>query len=265
MSRDLERLQGSWAIHALELDGALLPAEILAGGRVVIAGERFTSTGMGATYSGTLVVDAAKRPRHLDMKFDAGPERGNTNLCIYELDGDTLKLCIATRGAVRPPRFHSPPGSGFAFETLTRSGDTTAAAPALRRSKRAVPARAGAERTTELEGEWRMVSGVLSGKPMDDDTVKWVKRVTKGQRTTVYAGAQVMMAFEFTSDASSSPRAIDYTHTAGANNGKRQAGIYDLAAGRLTILMAAPGAPRPTRLDTAPGKGATLTVWARAK
>jgi uncharacterized protein (TIGR03067 family) len=104
MSRDLVRLQGSWSIEALELDGQKMPGVMLASARVVISGERFTSTGMGAEYAGALVLDAAKRPPHMDMKFDKGPERGNTNLCIYELDGDTLKLCIATRGNVRHRR-----------------------------------------------------------------------------------------------------------------------------------------------------------------
>jgi len=47
-------------------------------------------------------------------------EKGNTNPGIYELDADTWKICIATRGAVRPSSFASSPGSGFALETLMR-------------------------------------------------------------------------------------------------------------------------------------------------
>jgi len=61
------------------------------------------------------------------MRFAAGPEMGNTNLCIYELDGDIWKICIATRGSVRPSSFASTPGSGFAFETLTRGQAQVAA------------------------------------------------------------------------------------------------------------------------------------------
>jgi uncharacterized protein (TIGR03067 family) len=123
MNHDLDLLQGSWTVTALEVDGQKMPASMLANARIAINGDRFTSTGMGATYEGTLELDESTSPRQLNMKFDAGPEKGNTNLCIYELDGDIWKICIATRGSVRPSSFTSPPGSGFAFETLTR-GDS---------------------------------------------------------------------------------------------------------------------------------------------
>jgi len=54
------------------------------------------------------------------MRFDAGPEIGNTNRGIYELEGDRLRICFATRGSMRPAAFESPAGSGFAVETLVR-------------------------------------------------------------------------------------------------------------------------------------------------
>ena len=90
---------------------------------------------------------------------------------------------------------------------------------------------------------------------MDAETVRWVKRVTRGQRTTVYAGPQLMMDFEFTSDASKSPKTIDHTHTAGANNGTKQLGVYELDEGRLTILVSAPGAQRPPPARCHGGQG----------
>jgi uncharacterized protein (TIGR03067 family) len=120
MPQDLDLLQGSWAIAALEVDGQQVPAAMLRDARVVVAGSRFTSSGMGAIYEGVLELDATKTPPRLDMKFDAGPEKGNTNPGIYQLDGDTWKLCLATRGAVRPVSFASTPGSGFAVERLVR-------------------------------------------------------------------------------------------------------------------------------------------------
>ena len=265
MSQDLDLLQGTWTITTLEVDGQALPETLLANARIEIQGDRFVSTGMGAKYAGALVLDAAKRPRRLDMKFDTGPEKGNTNLCIYELDGESLKLCIATRGTVRPPSFASPAGSGFALETLSRGGDRVAPGRGTHPAKRAAVEKHHDGPTTELEGEWQLVSGIMGGKPMDDETVAWVKRVTRGRRTTVSAGPQVMMEFEFTYDETKSPKAIDYSHSAGANKGKQQLGVYELAGGQLTILMSAPGGLRPTRVDAVPGKGGTLTVWRRAK
>jgi uncharacterized protein (TIGR03067 family) len=264
MRQDLDRLQGTWSVTALEVEGQKMPAAMLANARIVIKGKRFTSTGMGAVYKGTLELDTTIVPRQLDMKFDGGPEKGNTNLCIYELDRDTWKICIATRGSVRPSRFASPPGSGFAFETLIRGDAIEAAKPKARASKKAAMTTAGSAAATEFDGEWHMISGIMDGQPMDESAVKWVKRVTLGNQTTVYAGPRAMMKVEFTSDSSKAPKTIDYVNIAGTNKGKTQYGIYELLGDRLSICVAPPGAERPAQFQSAPGDGRTLTEWKRA-
>src|SRR5208283_985983 len=125
MPQDLDLLQGSWSITSLEIEGQELPASMLANCRIVIKGDRFVSTGMSAVYEGTVLLDPSATPRQLNMTFDAGPEKGNTNLGIYELEGDHWMLCLATRGTVRPPAFAATPGTGFALETLARDKHTT--------------------------------------------------------------------------------------------------------------------------------------------
>ena len=262
--QDLDLLQGAWTVTALEVDGQSMSADMLEEARIVIQGARFTSNGMGAEYGGTVELDASAKPRRIDMKFDSGPEKGNTNRGIYELDGDTWKLCLNTLGGQRPAKFGSAPGSGIAVETLTRG-----AAPAktkARASKKAAPAGApsGAP-AAGFEGEWQMVSGVMDGNPMEQSTVQWVRRVTQGNQTTVYAGPQVMMKFGFTTDPAASPKAIDYVNTAGLNKGKTQYGIYEFEGDLLRVCMAAPGAARPTKFQSARGEGATLTEWKRGK
>ena len=261
MSRDLELLEGSWVITALEMDGRAMPAGTFEHVRLVINGDRFTSLGMGSVYQGELALDTSTSPRQLDMKFDAGPEKGNTNLGIYELLGDTLKICIATRGTVRPAKFASTPDSGFAVETLTRADDSPTTQPRARASEK-IPSSTGLE--TKFEGVWQMVSGNMDGQPMEASAVQWIRRVTLGQRTKVYAGHQVMMEIEFKDDASKSPGAIDYLHIAGANTGKTQFGIYEFEGNLLTICVAAPGRPRPAQFQVAPSSGGMLTVWKRS-
>ncbi|MBZ5727708.1 MAG: TIGR03067 domain-containing protein [Acidobacteriia bacterium] len=267
MHQDLDLLQGTWTVTALEVEGQKMPAAMLAAGRIVIAGDRFTSTGMGVEYQGTLTLDATASPRKIDMNFDAGPETGNSNPGIYELEGDTLRLCIATRGGRRPSGFASTPGSGLALETLVRGGAAPEAKSAGKARASQKAAAAPAEPTssapaTEFEGEWRMVSGVMDGKPMEQSAVQWVKRVTRGNETTVLAGPQVMLQVEFTTDPSQSPKAIDYRNLAGANKGKVQFGIYEYAGDVLRFNVAAPGAARPA--DFQGGPGYTLTEWKRA-
>jgi uncharacterized protein (TIGR03067 family) len=121
MPQDIDLLQGSWSITSLSMDGQELPAAMFAKASIVVKGNRFTSLGMGTQYEGTLELDSSTNPRQLNMNFDAGPEKGNVNLCIYEVAGDIWRLCIATRGTVRPSAFISTPGSGIALEVLRRA------------------------------------------------------------------------------------------------------------------------------------------------
>lgn len=259
MSQDLDLLQGTWNVTTLEADGAAVPDSMLSDARVVIEGNRFTSTGMGAVYQGTLQLDTASRPARIDMMFDAGPEKGNTNLGIYQLEGNSWKLCLATRGTVRPASFASTPGSGFAVETLVRG---TAAKSKLLKKSAAAPAPAGPP--TEFEGEWKLVSGTMDGKEMEASVVQWVKRVTQGNQTTVLAGPQTMLKVEFTFDPSQSPQSIDYFSLAGPNKGKSQLGIYKRDGDILTFCVAPPGAARPAAFVSVPGDERTLTAWKRA-
>src|SRR5262249_33365145 len=257
MHDDLELLQGAWSISRLEVEGQTMPETMLANAKIAIKGNRFTSTGMGAVYKGTLKLDTSTNPCQVDMKFDAGPEKGNINLGIYKLDSDTWHLCLATRGTVRPATFASLPGSGFALEILTRGTRKVAAKPKSKQAKTRSPL------ATEFEGEWQMVSGVMNGEAMEAAAVQWVKRVTAGNETTVYAGPQIMMKFEFASDSSKSPKTIDYLNTAGLNKGKTQAGIFEFDQDLLKICMAAPGSTRPTKFESIRGDGRTFTVWVR--
>ena len=263
MQRDLDLLQGSWTVAALEVDGQTMPAAMLADARIAITGSRFASTGMGATYEGILELDTSANPPRLDMKFDAGPEKGNTNLGIYQLDGDTWKLCLATRGTVRPANFASTPGSGFAVETLVRAGAPAARKANGRSSKKSAPAAPAAGPATEFEGDWNMLAGVMDGKAMDASLLQWVKRVTHGNQTTVVAGPQTMLKVEFTFDPAPSPQTIEYRNLAGAHKGKTQQGIYKFEGDVLTVCIAAPGVARPREFASTAGDGRTLTVWKR--
>src|SRR5690348_8365677 len=96
---DLEVLQGAWDIVTLEIDGKPMP---VGSARLVLRGDRFTTSGMGAEYEGTIAVDTKKKPKALDMTFLTGPEKGNKNLGIFEVKGDTWRLCLDMTGKSRP-------------------------------------------------------------------------------------------------------------------------------------------------------------------
>lgn len=256
MPTDLDKLQGAWEVTSLEVDGEKLPATAISGSRIVISGNKFTSTGMGAAYEGRVELQRSKKTKAFDLLFTAGPERGNRNLGIYKLDGERWTICLATRGSERPQKFASTPGSGIALETLRRS--RAARKPGKKKASETATASGAA---TELEGEWAMVSGVFSGDALDKKMVQWCKRVTRGNVTTVTAGPQTFLKANFTLDNLKNPRAIDYNNLGGANAGKSQAGIFELSGEILRICMSAPGQPRPADFFSKSGDGRSYTAW----
>src|SRR5690349_21659353 len=107
MKKDTDILQGAWNIVTLEIDGRSMPTGVA---RIVLKGDRFTTSGMGAEYEGTFAIDDKKKPKTFDMTFTTGPEKGNKNLGIYEITGDSWRLCLDTTGKSRPQEFASKPG-----------------------------------------------------------------------------------------------------------------------------------------------------------
>jgi uncharacterized protein (TIGR03067 family) len=267
MSQDLDRLQGTWSITEAEMDGQAAPAA-MTNGAITISGNKFVTSGVGAEYKGMLVLDESAKPRRLDLRFTSGMQKGTTNLCIYELKGDRLRLCVATRGDVRPKKFASLPDSGIVLETLRRGAVAPSKGQAA--ARKAVPVPAGSADAlaspapaTEIDGEWPMVSGVMNGAAMQQSMVEWCKRITHGGVTTVMAGPQVMLQAQFQIDAAQSPKAVEYVNLTGSAKGKSQLGIYKLEGNQLTFCIAPVGKPRPGAFDSTKQNGNTLTVWKR--
>lgn len=257
MTTDLKKLQGIWNIVALEVEGQKMPT---GDARVVVKGGRFTSLSMGATYEGELVVDTSESPNTFDLKFTAGPEKGNVNRGIFELDGDTWRICLNLTGKDRPKKFATWTGSGLALETLQRARTHRAKSTPASRAKE--PDRPfHLEPAPELEGEWAMVSCVSSGQTLDKQFVKMGKRVARGNEITVTMGPQVILKAKFTVDRSPNPMTIDYVLT----SRQFQYGIYELEGESLKVNFSAPGEERPADFNSAAGDGRTLTQWRRVK
>jgi len=120
MTGELGKLQGSWKLVGLELDGQKMPQAIFGGAKIVISGDNFESLAMGAVYDGTIVVDESASPKTFDLIYKNGPEAGAISLGIYELDGNTWRACFTVRNGTRPKEFATSPGSGLAMDILER-------------------------------------------------------------------------------------------------------------------------------------------------
>jgi uncharacterized protein (TIGR03067 family) len=218
---------------------------------------------MGSTYEGKVEIDESQKPKTFDLVFTAGPQKGTRNLGIYKLTADSWTICLAMQGAERPRKFATQAGSGMALETLKQkpSAKPHATKAALRPTPPEEQVTINDGPATVIEGEWAMISAVFNGQPLDPSMVKFCKRVTRGNVTTVLAGPQTMLKAQFTLDASKNPNAIDYKNLHGGNKGKSQLGIFDLSGKQLKICVAAQGKPRPADFSSTPGDGRNYTVW----
>jgi uncharacterized protein (TIGR03067 family) len=122
---DAERLQGTWNFVALETDGVKLPDDVIQGSRfrTVVQGNTITllSAEGEVLWKATFRLDVASTPKALDLTYTEGPTQGATSLGIYELDGDTWKICIAPPGKDRPREFATEAESGLSLQTLKRA------------------------------------------------------------------------------------------------------------------------------------------------
>jgi uncharacterized protein (TIGR03067 family) len=268
VTREIKALQGKWTIVSLEIDGQTMEGP---SAQVVVKGDRFTTISMGAAYEGVVEVDATRTPKEFNLVFTEGPEKGNTNRGIYELDGDTWRLCLNTTGGQRPSEFATTAGSGLALETLRRHGATeTEGTPASTppRAKAAktgtaaleIPAPEG-ELAPELAGEWSMGSCVMDGRPLEAEFLKYGKRAASATEVTVTMGPQVMLRAAYRVDRSAVPHRMNYILAHGPQKGNPQHGIYRLADGTLETCFAKPGHERPEEFSSSAGDGRTLTVW----
>ena len=118
--KDFAKFEGTWEIVSMEVEGMKLPEEQFKDAPLVLKGDQFTMKHGDIVYKGTFKLDVAKKPKELDITYTEGPEKGKTLLAIYDLQGDTYKVCIDVEGKGRPTEFASKKGSGHVLQVLKR-------------------------------------------------------------------------------------------------------------------------------------------------
>jgi uncharacterized protein (TIGR03067 family) len=106
-AKDQESLQGTWQVVSFKVEGAQgPPEEVIKTMKLTIKGDKMSHGGAGGrTEEATFTLDATQQPKTLDMTPTAGPDKGKSILGIYQLDGDTLKICAAKPETARPKEF----------------------------------------------------------------------------------------------------------------------------------------------------------------
>ena len=114
IEKEMKKFQGPWTIDSSVTGGTEIPAEQLKGFIMTFEGNKHTlKLGDKVLQVGTQKIDPSKSPKSIDVTMSEGPEKGAVMLGIYELDGDTLKVCFDPEGKKRPTEFTSPKGSSL--------------------------------------------------------------------------------------------------------------------------------------------------------
>jgi uncharacterized protein (TIGR03067 family) len=108
-----KKMQGTWKPVTAELGGKPYPDEVLKTMTLVVADGKYTVTVGGQKDEGTVTLDPAKSPRAMDIKGAKGPNAGKTIPAIYELKGDTLRVCYDLSGKAHPKEFKTTAGTSL--------------------------------------------------------------------------------------------------------------------------------------------------------
>jgi len=118
---DQKKLQGKWMLTSAVMNGAEIPKDQVKG-ELVFKDDKYSyATGEGESGGGAFKLDTSKKPKAMDAVPSDGPAKGETVEVIYELDGNNLKVCMASPGAKRPKEFKADGDSNLWLFTYKRA------------------------------------------------------------------------------------------------------------------------------------------------
>jgi uncharacterized protein (TIGR03067 family) len=117
---DSKAIEGSWTPIKGELGGKPMPDEVLKTISLKLADGRYEVIAGGHPDNGTYTLDATAKPKGMTVTGTEGPNKGRTFPCIYELNGDSLRICYDLSGAKRPTEFKSAAGTRLYLVTYNR-------------------------------------------------------------------------------------------------------------------------------------------------
>ncbi len=123
MDKDAKAIEGDWSPVSAEMAGMKMPDEFAKSIQLNVKNGRYIVTVGKAKDEGSLKLDAAKKPKAMDIIGTDGPNKGKTFLAIYDVNGDSLKICYDLGGKARPEDFKTAQGTQqflVAYKRATR-------------------------------------------------------------------------------------------------------------------------------------------------
>jgi uncharacterized protein (TIGR03067 family) len=114
VQKELGRLHGQWELVSVEKDGKTSPPDTFKGERVLFQGDQRTvKKGDNVLQRSTLTIDPTAQPKTFEFAVTDGINKGMKKHGIYELDGDTLRICQVPGRQDRPKEFASKHGASL--------------------------------------------------------------------------------------------------------------------------------------------------------
>jgi uncharacterized protein (TIGR03067 family) len=145
--KDPAALKGTWIVVSATREGNKLSDKQIKNVRFTIEenGQALVKNGEQILFEGTIKIDPTKKPKREDAtQTSEGGNKGKTTLSIYEIEGDTLKICSVEPGKDRPTEFSAKPGAGHFLRVF-------------KREKNRHTDRAGFASVTQINHEWTQI------------------------------------------------------------------------------------------------------------
>ena len=117
---DAKAIEGTWKVESAEAGGKKIESEDLMTLVVKITGARYEVRIKDKVDAGTLALDEKQTPKTMDATDTEGDDVGKVVKAIYELNGDTLRVCYPLDGGERPKEFATKEGSPVLLVTYKR-------------------------------------------------------------------------------------------------------------------------------------------------
>jgi uncharacterized protein (TIGR03067 family) len=121
---DLKALQGTWAVTEVtgDVKNGFEDEVNIKEVTFTFTDNKLVIVGFEKKREFTIKLDSTKKPAAIDLTALAGVFKDKSNPAIYELKGDTLKMCICNKETTdRPTEFKGSKGSYLYVFTLTRA------------------------------------------------------------------------------------------------------------------------------------------------
>lgn len=117
---DAKAVQGTWSPTKAELGGRPMPDAVLKRISLKLDNGKYEVLVGEESDRGTYALDSTSKPRSMTITGTEGPNAGKTFPAIYEINGDTLRICYDLSGTKRPTEFKTVAGTMLYLVTYSR-------------------------------------------------------------------------------------------------------------------------------------------------